>query len=183
LGVTPRALFVQKIEASAPPAHIGAPLRTARTAFRRGTSNLYPDAGNAVGRAALSRGCARTPVKVALAKPQTRPDCRSRSRGRPCRERAHPSGRSQTKKSARRFRTHAPGHVDTRARTAQAATTPSCCRMPSPARTSWLEPWKSSPTSSQRPPKWQCRNASVIALNASRFSGRAKPWPSSGNTT
>src|SRR5262245_43179565 len=58
--------------------------------------------------------------------------------------------------------------------------TPIACSTSPPARIWWLEPLKSSPTGSQRPPRWRARNASTIALKARSFSGRAKPWPSSG---
>ena len=49
-----------------------------------------------------------------------------------------------------------------------------------PAATSIEEPAKSSPTDSCRPPRQRARNASATARNERVFSGRAKPWPSSG---
>ena len=49
-----------------------------------------------------------------------------------------------------------------------------------PAGTSIVAPLKSSPTGSNRPPRCSARNASVTALNDLLFSGRRKPWPSSG---
>ena len=39
------------------------------------------------------------------------------------------------------------------------------------------------PTGSARPPRQRCRKFSAAALKAILFTGRAKPWPSSGNTT
>ena len=48
-------------------------------------------------------------------------------------------------------------------------------------RTSAVEPGTLPPvTGSVRPPMWMLRNASARALKSIRFSGRAKPWPSSG---
>jgi hypothetical protein len=49
-----------------------------------------------------------------------------------------------------------------------------------PARTSWLEPWKSRPTGSHAPPRWRAKNASAMAMYESRFGGLWKPCPSSG---
>jgi hypothetical protein len=49
-----------------------------------------------------------------------------------------------------------------------------------PALNSIVEPAKSSPTGSQRPPRCAARNASTTALKERRFSGRPRPWPSSG---
>src|SRR5215470_17716219 len=46
-----------------------------------------------------------------------------------------------------------------------------------PTRNSMLEPAKSSPTGSKRPPRCAARNASATALKERRFSGRRKPWP------
>ncbi|MFM1944560.1 MAG: hypothetical protein RI897_3542, partial [Verrucomicrobiota bacterium] len=46
-----------------------------------------------------------------------------------------------------------------------------------------LDPSKSSPTGSTRPPKCAPKNSSVTALNDNRFSGRANPCPSSGYNT
>lgn len=43
-----------------------------------------------------------------------------------------------------------------------------------------LEPLKSSLIGSYRPPRQPERKASVTALKDIRFSGRTKPWPSSG---
>ena len=40
-----------------------------------------------------------------------------------------------------------------------------------------------SPIGSARPPRHDPRKFSAIALKAMLFTGRAKPWPSSGNTT
>jgi hypothetical protein len=48
-----------------------------------------------------------------------------------------------------------------------------------PALNSIVEPTKSSPTGSQRPPRWAARNASTTALKERRLSGRPRPWPSS----
>ncbi len=56
--------------------------------------------------------------------------------------------------------------------------------MPSaPVGTVMLEPFRSSPIGWARPPRHLARKFSVIALKALLFSGRAKPWPSSGNST
>jgi hypothetical protein len=49
-----------------------------------------------------------------------------------------------------------------------------------PSRTSRLEPSRSLPKGSQRPPRCVARNASLMALNEVRLSGRRKPCPSSG---
>ena len=47
--------------------------------------------------------------------------------------------------------------------------------------TTWIdEPSKSSPIGSCRPPRQRARNASATAMKDRLFSGRAKPWPSSG---
>ena len=45
----------------------------------------------------------------------------------------------------------------------------------------WID--SSGCAGSARPPKFCARNASTAALKRLLFSGRAKPWPSSGNTT
>jgi len=49
-----------------------------------------------------------------------------------------------------------------------------------PAGTVRLEPLKSLPIGSYGPPRHCARKISVTALNDFQFSGRAKPWPSSG---
>jgi C4-dicarboxylate transporter, DctM subunit len=48
-----------------------------------------------------------------------------------------------------------------------------------PARNSMVEPAKSSPTGSQRPPRWVARKASTTAVKERRFATRPKPCPSS----
>src|SRR5271157_478347 len=49
------------------------------------------------------------------------------------------------------------------------------------SRMTAVEPGIFSPaTGSQRPPRFSARKASARALKSIRFSGRAKPWPSSG---
>ncbi len=50
----------------------------------------------------------------------------------------------------------------------------------SPAITCTEEPSKSSPIGSNLPPRHRARNASATAMKDRLFSGRAKPWPSSG---
>src|SRR5690606_19986973 len=54
--------------------------------------------------------------------------------------------------------------------------------MSAPTGTWMLEPAR-SPIGSARPPRQVDRKPSATALNAMLFSGRAKPWPSSGNST
>ena len=61
---------------------------------------------------------------------------------------------------------------------ASAASRPGTWAAPSP--TSNLAPAKSWPIGSARPPRCAARNASAMALKEMRFSGTAKPCPSSG---
>ena len=52
-----------------------------------------------------------------------------------------------------------------------------------PSGTLMLDPLKSSPIGCARPPRHCDRKPSATALNALLLAGRAKPWPSSGNST
>src|SRR3954449_11932500 len=61
---------------------------------------------------------------------------------------------------------------------ASALARPGTCS--APTGTVMVAPLKSLPIGSNRPPNCSARNASVTALNDLLFSGRWKPWPSSG---